>query len=101
DAARRLIATDGYDPAYGARPLRRAIQRLVENPLARALLEGKFKPGTTIKVDADAGSGTLLFSDGSDTVVTSAGDARRDVRARDEGDAAEPEPAGSAKERLN
>ena len=84
-AARHLIATDGYDPAYGARPLRRAIQRLVENPLARALLEGRFKPGTKIKVDADPVSGTLLFSDGGDVVVTSTAEERRDVRGTDSG----------------
>ena len=92
-AARRLIATEGYDPAYGARPLRRAIQRLVENPLARALLEGRFKPGTTIKVDADPGSGTLLFTDGGETVVTSdrRGAARRAFARR-----REPTPAGAA-----
>ncbi len=82
-AARLVIAGDGFDPAYGARPLRRAIQRLVENPLARALLEGRFKPGTTIKVDADPGSGTLLLSDGGETVVAGAAD-RRDVRTREE-----------------
>src|SRR5262249_42026544 len=52
-AARTLIASEGHDPAFGARPLRRAIQRLVENPLAKALLEGRFKPNTLIKVDAD------------------------------------------------
>ncbi len=80
-AARQLIAGEGFDPAYGARPLRRSIQRLVENPLARALLEGRFKPGTTIKVDADPVSGTLLFSDGGETMVTSAGQERRDVRS--------------------
>ena len=79
-AARRLIAAEGYDPAYGARPLRRAIQRLVENPLARALLEGRFKPGATIRVDADAGSGTLLFSAGGEVVVSEASE-RRDARA--------------------
>jgi ATP-dependent Clp protease ATP-binding subunit ClpB len=88
-AARRLIVGEGYDPAYGARPLRRAIQRLVENPLARALLEGRFKPGTRIKVDADPGSGTLLFSDGGATVVTTTGEERRDARA-----APEPAPVG-------
>jgi len=91
-AARRLIATEGHDPAYGARPLRRAIQRLVENPLARALLEGRFKPGTQIKVDADPGSGTLLFTDGGDTVVTSVGDERRDARSAAERE--EPATAG-------
>ena len=55
-AARALIAAEGHDPAFGARPLKRSIQRLVENPLARALLEGRFTPGTTIKVDADPAS---------------------------------------------
>ena len=96
--ARQLIAAEGFDPAYGARPLKRSIQRLVENPLARALLEGRFKPGTTIKVDADAGSGTLLFTSGGETVVTNASDERRDVRRPSE---QEPQPAGTAKERLN
>ena len=96
---RRLIASDGYDPAYGARPLRRAIQRLVENPLARALLEGKFKPGTLIKIDADPVSGTLLFTDGGEVVVTTTSDERRDVRATETGagsrEREEPAPAAS------
>ena len=101
-AASQLIAAEGFDPAYGARPLKRSIQRLVENPLARALLEGKFKPGSTIKVDADAGSGTLLFTSGGETVVANATDERRDVRrAAERSGAPEAEPAGSAKERLN
>src|SRR4051812_42032409 len=86
--ARTLIAREGYDPAYGARPLRRAIQRLVENPLAQALLEGRFKPGTLIKVDADPAGGTIVFSDGGQTIVTSAADERRDIR----GSAPDPEP---------
>jgi ATP-dependent Clp protease ATP-binding subunit ClpB len=46
--AKALLARDGYDPAFGARPLKRAIQRLVQNPLAMAVLEGKFKDGDTI-----------------------------------------------------
>ena len=52
-AARALIAREGTDPAFGARPLKRTIQRLVENPLARALLSGPFKPGDRIVADAD------------------------------------------------
>ena len=99
-AARRLIATEGHDPAYGARPLRRAIQRLVENPLARALLEGHFKPGTTIKVDADPGSGTLLFSDGGETVVTNSASERRDVRVGREPEPSAPD-SGDGSARLN
>src|SRR5664280_2585301 len=51
-AARSLIVREGTDPAYGARPLKRTIQRLVENQLARALLRGEFKPGTAVMADA-------------------------------------------------
>ena len=50
DAARDRLAEAGYDPVYGARPLKRAIQQQVENPLAQEILEGKFKPGDTIEV---------------------------------------------------
>ena len=53
--ARTLLATEGYDPAFGARPLKRAIQRLLQNPLALALLEGKFKDGDAIVARADGG----------------------------------------------
>jgi len=59
DEAKQLIADTGWDPAYGARPLKRAIQRLVENPLALRLLEGDFADGDTIRVTAD--SGELAF----------------------------------------
>ena len=51
DAARTFIAREGYDPIYGARPLRRAIQRLIENPLAKRILAGDFPPGSTVRVD--------------------------------------------------
>jgi ATP-dependent Clp protease ATP-binding subunit ClpB len=51
DAARDRLARDGYDPAYGARPLKRLIQQEIENPLARRILEGAFSPGETIAVD--------------------------------------------------
>jgi ATP-dependent Clp protease ATP-binding subunit ClpB len=54
-AAKEALAQAGWDPAYGARPLKRAIQRLVENPLALRLLEGDFADGDTIRVDADEG----------------------------------------------
>jgi len=59
DAAKELLAEEGWDPAYGARPLKRAIQRLVENPLASALLERRFAEGDT--VHADARDGELVF----------------------------------------
>jgi ATP-dependent Clp protease ATP-binding subunit ClpB len=55
DAAKEALAEAGWDPAYGARPLKRAIQRLVENPLALRLLEGDFADGDTIRVDTDGG----------------------------------------------
>src|ERR1051326_8440201 len=48
--ARALIADRGYDPVYGARPLKRVIQRLVQNPVAMAVLEGTFQPGDTVAV---------------------------------------------------
>ncbi|HEY2599239.1 MAG TPA: ATP-dependent chaperone ClpB [Candidatus Dormibacteraeota bacterium] len=51
-AARKLLAQRGWDPVYGARPLKRTIQRLVQDPLAIMLLEGKFSEGDTIEVDA-------------------------------------------------
>jgi ATP-dependent Clp protease ATP-binding subunit ClpB len=59
DAAKEVIAEAGWDPAYGARPLKRAIQRLLENPLARELLEGEFSEGDTVRVDA--ADGELAF----------------------------------------
>jgi ATP-dependent Clp protease ATP-binding subunit ClpB len=55
DEAKELLAEEGWDPAYGARPLKRAIQRLVENPLARSLLEGEFREGDTVRVEARDG----------------------------------------------
>jgi len=53
DRARKQIMDEGYDPAYGARPLKRTIQQRIENPLAAEILAGKFTDGDTIKIDAD------------------------------------------------
>ena len=53
----------GYDPTYGARPLKRAIQQHVQDPLALALLEGKFERGDTIVADVDAARGKIVFAD--------------------------------------
>ncbi|MDQ2977182.1 MAG: ATP-dependent chaperone ClpB [Acidobacteriota bacterium] len=53
ESARRLLAREGYDPNYGARPLKRAIQTLIQNPLAVKLLRGDILPGQTIRVSAD------------------------------------------------
>ena len=60
-AARRAIAREGYDPAYGARPLKRAVQRLVQDPLAAALLEGTVSPDSTVVVDADSDGAELTL----------------------------------------
>ncbi len=53
DAAKELLVNEGYDPTYGARPLKRAIQRLILDPLALQVLEGKFAEGDTVVVDVD------------------------------------------------
>jgi len=97
-SAKGLIVREGTDPAYGARPLKRTIQRLVENPLARALVAGDFAPGDRITCDADPTSGTILFSTERSTVVTD-GAATRDARARSNGDSPEGTAAGSGRTR--
>ena len=56
EEAKDLIAKEGYDPDFGARPLRRAIQRLIENPLSEKILEGKFKQGDTVSVEIKEGN---------------------------------------------
>jgi ATP-dependent Clp protease ATP-binding subunit ClpB len=61
DAALTLLAREGYDPVYGARPLKRAIQRQLENPLARRILAGEFGPGASVRIDAEP-DGTLTFN---------------------------------------
>ena len=55
DAARTLLGNLGYDPTYGARPLKRVIQKRLVDPLALAILEGRFIPGDTVRVDAADG----------------------------------------------
>jgi len=59
DAARKLLARRGWDPVYGARPLKRAIQRMVQDPLAMMLLEGRFGEGDTVTVDVKGGELTF------------------------------------------
>jgi len=60
-AARELLLQEGYDPAYGARPLRRTIQRLIQDPLALRILEGKLLPGERVIVDREPGKATMRF----------------------------------------
>ena len=59
-AAEALLAHNGFDPDFGARPLRRVIQRQVEDPLALALLEGRYPEGSTVMVDAKDGDVVLV-----------------------------------------
>jgi ATP-dependent Clp protease ATP-binding subunit ClpB len=60
-SAKELLVREGYDPAYGARPLRRTIQRLVQDPLALQILDGKVLPGDRIRVDRDGKSDAMRF----------------------------------------
>jgi ATP-dependent Clp protease ATP-binding subunit ClpB len=62
-AAKALLAEEGYDPHYGARPLKRVIQALVQNPLAGEILAGRVREGATVKVDAKRGA--IVFGDGA------------------------------------
>jgi ATP-dependent Clp protease ATP-binding subunit ClpB len=62
DAAKKYLVGVGYDPAYGARPLKRTIQKEIETPLARMLLKGEVRDGVTVDVDYDAGHDALVFN---------------------------------------
>ena len=65
DEAFEVIIEQGFDPVFGARPMKRAIQRLMENPLANALLEGQFQRGQTLVARVDSVSGDLAFDTAS------------------------------------
>ncbi len=56
-----LLLSEGYDPAYGARPLRRTIQRLIQDPLAMRILEGTVLPGDHVKVEREGRSERMKF----------------------------------------
>ncbi len=71
DDAKGFLANVGYDPAYGARPLKRAIQRYLENGLAEDILAGRFGAGDTIRVDA--GDGKLVFEPAKSAAGAEAG----------------------------
>jgi ATP-dependent Clp protease ATP-binding subunit ClpB len=62
DRAKEAVGRAGYDPVYGARPLKRALQRMVLDPLALKVLQGDFAPGDTIKVDASSSDDVLTFT---------------------------------------
>jgi len=57
--AKELLIEKGYDPAYGARPMRRAVERYLEDPMAEEILRGNIKPGDTAEVSADKGKMTF------------------------------------------
>jgi ATP-dependent Clp protease ATP-binding subunit ClpB len=61
DPARTFLVRSGYDPAYGARPLKRAIQKEVETPLARRILSGEIRDGQHVRIELDE-SGNLNFA---------------------------------------
>jgi ATP-dependent Clp protease ATP-binding subunit ClpB len=67
EGAKTWLATVGYDPAYGARPIKRTIQREVETPMSKGILGGKYPAGSTLLIDAKPGDGQLTI-----TVVTDA-----------------------------
>jgi ATP-dependent Clp protease ATP-binding subunit ClpA len=64
DAARDVLLEKGFDPVFGARPMRRAIQNLIEDPLAEGLLHGRFQPGDTVLVDRAGDDLTLETKQG-------------------------------------
>jgi ATP-dependent Clp protease ATP-binding subunit ClpB len=68
DTARTLLGNLGYDPTYGARPLKRVIQKRLVDPLALAILEGRFSPGDTVRVDAAEGQLVLEKAEAAATV---------------------------------
>jgi len=70
DNAKELLVEEGWDPAFGARPLKRAIQRLLENPLALQLLEGRFSDGDRITAYADRGGIVFERADVTEAVAT-------------------------------
>jgi ATP-dependent Clp protease ATP-binding subunit ClpB len=63
-----LLADEGYDPQFGARPLKRVIQQRIENPLASRILGGNFAEGDVIRVDADPEKGAFRFEKGAEQV---------------------------------
>jgi ATP-dependent Clp protease ATP-binding subunit ClpB len=72
DDARTLLGNLGYDPTYGARPLKRVIQKRLVDPLALAILEGRFVPGDTVRVDASEGELVLGRAEAEITAAAAA-----------------------------
>ncbi|HEV7302520.1 MAG TPA: ATP-dependent chaperone ClpB [Tepidisphaeraceae bacterium] len=68
DEAKALLADEGFDPAFGARPLKRVIQQRIENPLAGRILSGSFAEGDTIRIDVDPAKHDFVFEHGAKVV---------------------------------
>ncbi len=81
-SARELILSQGYDPEYGARPLKRALQRLVQNPLASALLKGDVRPGSVVEAEAGANGELAFRSAAAKETAGPAGGGKRAARPR-------------------
>jgi ATP-dependent Clp protease ATP-binding subunit ClpC len=97
-AAKQLLAKEGYDRAFGARPLRRAIQRLIEDPLAERLLLGDFKAGDTIYIDAQ--NGETVFTTEPPTEIVDGIEAAA-VASTPDGEAGVTEPSEEDRDRLS
>ena len=80
DAAKRLVAKEGTDTAFGARPLRRAIQRMLEDPLSEQILEGRWTSGSVVDVTVSEDGEELVFSEGTGSIPAPR---KRDSIARD------------------
>jgi ATP-dependent Clp protease ATP-binding subunit ClpB len=74
DSAKKRLAEEGFDPAFGARPLKRAIQREIQNPLALAVLEGRFNDGDQIVADVVGDDIVFRKAEGSGNGVAGSGD---------------------------
>ncbi len=97
DAARARLAEEGYEPAFGARPLKRAVQRLLQNPLAMAVLEGRFREGDIILADVDPTGDMLMFrhGDAADLAAANAMAVRATVGGSGEVQDSATEPGGA------
>jgi ATP-dependent Clp protease ATP-binding subunit ClpB len=76
DRLRAKLAEIGYDPEYGARPLKRTLQRMVMDPLARRVLEGGFAPGTRVRTDWDEAASAVTFETVTEPAAGASGAAR-------------------------
>ncbi len=90
DAAKEVIVKQGYEPKFGARPLRRAVQQLIENPLSNKIIEGEYKPGD--KIRADAAGNKLSFEKIGETFKSKPAPKPEEATA--------PEPKSKAKVKI-